>query len=310
MRVLTVLVLCFSGTVAASQTVTAPDAELRLLSKGYSFTEGPASDLKGDVYFTDQPNNRIVKYSFGSGLLTDWLSPCGRSNGLFFVAPHYLFACADAKNELWEINVADQSHHVVAKDNAGKRFNGPNDCWVGDGGLVYFTDPLYQRPYWSQQIPDDSPRGVYLRAKSGSIRQVADEFLQPNGIVGDSKKKLLFVADIGAQKIFRFQILADGSLADRNLFCESGSDGMTIDQRGNVYLTGSQGVTIYSAGGKLLETIAVPRGWTSNVTFAGPKNDHLFITASDAVFTIKMAVRGVARDDKLPRDEGVIKIGE
>ena len=287
--------LLFILTVSASaQTLTAPQAELQLLSKAYSFTEGPTADSKGDVYFTDQPNDRIVKYSFADGQLEDWMKPAGRSNGLFFRAPHDLIACADADNELWLIDLQDKSHQVIAKDNQGRRYNGPNDCWVHPDGAIYFTDPLYKRPYWSQTIPGDSPRGVYRRSPDGQVHKVADGLKQPNGIIGDAENSILYIADIGDRKTYRFRIAEDGTLTDRTLFCESGSDGMTLDQRRNVYLTGSQGVTVYDPAGKLIETIRVPRGWTANVTFAGPQRDHLFITAGDSVFLIKMAVRGFA----------------
>ena len=289
-----VMLLFATTTTALAQPVTAPDADLKLLSKEYSFTEGPIADGNGDVYFTDQPNDRIVKYSFADQELTDWMKPAGRSNGLYFVAPNRLIACADGDNELWDINIVDKSHNVIAKDNAGNRFNGPNDCWVNSDGSVYFTDPLYKRPYWTQTISEDSPRGVYRRAPDGKIEKVANNFKQPNGIIGDAEQQKLYVADIGGKKVYRFTIGKDGKLSDRKLFCESGSDGMTIDEKRNIYLTGSDGVTVYNPDGKLIETIEVPRGWTANVTFAGPQSDYLFVTAGNAVFTMKMSVHGLS----------------
>ena len=196
-------------------------------------------------------------------------------------------------SELWEINIVDKSHKVIAQGKSSRRFNGPNDCWVNSNGSVYFTDPLYKREYWKHEAPKDSPRAVYLRSSDGSVRKVADEFKQPNGIVGDAAKQTLYVADIGGKKTYQFTIQKDGSLTERKLFCKSGSDGMTIDERRNIYLTGRRGVTVYNPKGELIETIKVPRGWTANVTFAGPRRDHLFITSGNAVFSMKMAVRGL-----------------
>ncbi len=287
------LALLILSPAAFAETVTAPDAKLKLLSKEFSFTEGPIADSSGDVFFTDQPNDRIVHYSFADDKLTDWLKPCGRSNGLYFVEPDKLIACADESNELWEINIADKSHKVLAKDNFGGPFNGPNDCWVNADGSIYFTDPLYKRPYWKHEIPADNPRGVYRVSPEGKIEKVADGFKQPNGIIGDTENETVYVADIGGKKIFRFDIDEDGKLVNRKLFCESGSDGMTIDEKRNVYLTNSKGVTVFNPDGELIETIPVPRGWTANVTFAGPKRSQLFITAGNSVFTIPMAVRGL-----------------
>jgi gluconolactonase len=277
---------------SAQTSVVAEGAKLVLVGDSYQFTEGPTADSDGNVYFTDQPNDRIVKYDFASGQLTDWLSPCGRSNGLYFVAPGQIIACADADNELWRINVGDKSHTVLAAREKGERFNGPNDCWVDASGAIYFTDPLYKRPYWTQKIPEDSPRAVYRVSPDGTLAKVAEGLKQPNGIIGDDENQMLYVADIGDRKTYRFQINEDGSLGERTLFCKSGSDGMAIDQNRNLYLTG-KGVTVYDSSGKQVETIAVPKGWTANVTFAGPENDQLFITAGDSVFTIQMAVSGL-----------------
>lgn len=265
---------------------------LQLVGDKYSFTEGPTADASGNVYFTDQPNDRIVRYDFATGKLVDWLKPCGRANGLFFVAPNTMIACADANNELWQIDIRDQKHRVLAAGTGGQRFSGPNDCWVDRDGAIYFTDPLYKRPYWTQVIPTDNPRGVYRVSPEGKVSKVVGDLKQPNGIIGDAQNRQLYVADIGDGKTYRYRIDESGQLTDRTLFCSMGSDGMTIDEQRNLYLTG-QGVTIFNRDGERLENIAVPRRWTANVTFAGPQRKDLFITAKDSVFVIKMNVAGL-----------------
>ena len=273
-------------------TPTLTQGILKLVGDDYSFTEGPTADASGNVYFTDQPNDRIVRYDFATGKLADWLKPCGRANGLFFIAPNRLIACADANNELWQIDIRDQTHRVLAAKIDERRFSGPNDCWVDRDGAIYFTDPLYKRPYWNQVIPADNPRGVYRVSPDGKVSKVVSDLKQPNGIIGDAKNRQLYVADIGDGKTYRYRIDDSGQLTDRELFCSMGSDGMTIDERRNVYLTG-QGVTIFNRDGKKLENIAVPKGWTANVTFAGPRRKHLFITAKDSVFVVEMQVAGL-----------------
>ena len=115
---------------------------------------------------------------------------------------------------------------------------------------------------------------------------------QPNGIIGDAENRQIYVADIGAGKTYRYRIDEKGQLTDRILFCEMGSDGMTMDEKGNVYLTG-RGVTVFNQQGEKITNIPVPRGWTANVTFAGPDRKYLFITAKDAVFRIRMSVAGL-----------------
>lgn len=272
--------------------VTRVDAELELVAEGYKFTEGPAVDSEGNVFFTDQPNDRILKWSV-DGKLETWLQPAGRSNGLFFDRAGSLIACADEKSQLWKI-APDKSFEVLLTDFGGKRFNGPNDVWIAADGSYYFTDPFYRRNYWAadRQKPDMPKRVYRYDAKTGALRIVAEKFVQPNGIVGDAEAGILYVADIGNRKTYRFTIAEDGSLKNRSLFVGMGSDGMTLDQDGNLYLTG-KGVTVFNAAGEKIQTIEVPEGWTANVCFGGRQRDYLFITASDSLYRIPMKTRGL-----------------
>lgn len=281
-----------SGAVNSSPSIVAPGAQLELLAESFQFTEGPVSDAAGNVYFTDQPNDAIHIWSIDDQLST-FLKPSGRSNGLFFAADGTLWACADEQNQLWAI-APDKSHRAVITDFAGKRLNGPNDLWVDPQGAIYFTDPFYKRPYWQRGDSEQTEQAVYrLDLKTQQVTVAARGLEQPNGIIGDAKRRLLFVADIRASKTYQYTIAEDGSLAERKLFCSAGSDGMTIDFAGRIYLTGRRGVTVYDASGKELEVIAVPRNWTANVTFGGPKLDTLFITASDSLYRIKTVTRGL-----------------
>ena len=121
-------------------SVIAPGAALAKLAGGFAFTEGPTSDSIGNVFFTDQPNDRILKWSV-DGTLSTFLEPAGRPNGMYFGAGGILLACADEKTELWAI-APDGTRTVLAKESAGKPLNGPNDVWERPGGAVYFTDPF------------------------------------------------------------------------------------------------------------------------------------------------------------------------
>jgi len=102
----------------------------------------------------------------------------------------------------------------------------------------------------------------------------------------------LYVADIRASKTYLYDIQPDGTLTNRQLFVSQGSDGMTLDSEGNLYLTG-KGVTVYDSKGNKIENIAVPAGWTANLCFAGKDRKTLFITASEGVYTLQMRVKGV-----------------
>ncbi|MFY7908780.1 MAG: SMP-30/gluconolactonase/LRE family protein, partial [Emticicia sp.] len=118
------------------------------------------------------------------------------------------------------------------------------------------------------------------------------EFVAPNGIIGTPDGKTLYVADIGDRKTYSFPINPDGTLGERKLFAPMGSDGMTIDKKGNVYVTG-KGVSVFDKNGTQIEQIETKEPWTANVTFGGKDRKTLFITASKSVYTLKMKVKGV-----------------
>lgn len=277
---------------AADKSLIADGAKVEVLADGYEFTEGPAVARNGDIYFTDQPNDRIVKWSATDGKMTDWLKPAGRSNGTFFDKKGNLIACADEKNELWSI-APDKKVTVLLSDFGGKLLNGPNDLWIRPDGNLYFTDPLYPRPYWKRDKATQQP-GQYVYffdIKTGKATAVATDLTQPNGIIGTPNGKTVYVADIGAKKTYAYDVTKGGPLENKRLFCELGSDGMTIDAEGNVYLTG-RGVTIFDKNGKEIQNIAIPEPWTANVTFGGKDRHLLFITASKKVYGVKMRVKG------------------
>lgn len=271
--------------------VIAPGAKLQKLSGGFEFTEGPASDAKGNVFFTDQPNDRILEWSV-EGKLSTFMKPCGRSNGLTFDAKGNLWACADEKNQLWSIS-PKKKVTIILKDFDGKLLNGPNDVWIRPDGGLYFTDPFYKRPYWKRGPMAQPGQYVYFLAPgSKTLKKVVTDLTQPNGIMGTPDGKTLYVADIGANKTYAFDIKADGTLANKRLFCELGSDGMTIDNEGNLYLTG-KGVTVFDKTGKQIEQIDVNEAWTANVCFGGKDKKTLFITASKSLYGINTRTHGV-----------------
>jgi len=273
-------------------SLIAKGATLQRVSNQFSFTEGASVDKNGNVFFTDQPNDKIWKYNT-KGKLSVFLDKTGRSNGTYFDHKGNLLTCADEKNEIWSIDPKGKVT-VLLKDFDGHRFNGPNDLWEDLKGGIYFTDPYYQRPYWNRTSPDIKGEKVYYLAKGRKEAiMVAEDLLQPNGIVGTPDGKFLYIADIKDDKTYKYNINADGSLSDKQLFTMQGSDGMTLDNEGNVYLTGRVGVIIYNKEGKKIETIKVPSDWTANLCFGGKKRNILFITASESIYTIAMRVKGI-----------------
>lgn len=277
--------------IADDASPVAPGAKVEKLAEGFKFTEGPAADARGNVYFTDQPNDRIMLWST-DGKLTEFMKPSGRSNGLCFGPDGRMWACADEKNELWTIDVATKKRTVVVDAFAGKLLNGPNDVWVRPDGGLYFTDPFYKRDYWKRGPKEIDVQGVYFISPDGKgITRVAEDLKQPNGVIGTPDGKTLYVADIGDRKTYSYSIQKEGILKDKKLFCEMGSDGMTLDEKGNVYLTG-RGVTVFDKAGKKVAQIDVPEGWTANVCFGGADMKTLFITASTRLYGLKMNVKG------------------
>ena len=280
-----------SANLYAQTSIVAPGAEVKLLASGFEFTEGPASDTDGNVYFTDQPNDRIHIWST-DGKLSTFMQGSGRSNGLSFDRQGNLWACADEKNELWRISPAGEPS-VIIKEYNGKLLNGPNDVWIRPDGGLYFTDPFFRRDYWTRQNSEQDAQGVYyLDAQRNKLIRVADDLMMPNGIIGTPDGKTLYVADLGGQKTYQYTIQPDGTLSDKKLFCEMGSDGMTIDNEGNVYLTG-RGVTVFDPSGKQIHQISVNAPWTANVCFGGKDRKTLFITAMQNLFGLQMRVKGV-----------------
>lgn len=263
----------------------------RLISKQFAFTEGPAVDKAGNVFFTDQPNNKIWKYGT-DGKLSVFMENAGRANGMYFDRKDNLIACADEHNQLWQVS-ANGKVKVLVKELNGKLLNGPNDLWVDKKGGVYFTDPYYQRDYWTRTKSELEGQKVYYLANSSLQPEIVDETLKkPNGIVGTPDGNYLYVADIGDNKIYKFNIDTDGTLDDRQVFAEQGADGITLDEQGNLYLAG-QGITVYNPKGEKIAHIDIPEPWSANVCFGGKDRNVLFITASKAIYTMKMNVRGV-----------------
>jgi gluconolactonase len=284
-------VACAMG--AGMDDVVAPGTKAEKLADGFTFTEGATVNAAGELFFVDQPNNKILRWSREQGLRT-FMEPAGRANGMCFMADGTLLACADEKMELWAIT-PESKVTVIAKGHAGKELNGPNDVWPRPQGGCYFTDPFYKRPWWTHKEAPQGTRQVYFLPPGGTPRRVTEDLVQPNGIVGTPDGTALYVADIDAKKVYAYDIQADGALGNKRLFCEMGSDGMTLDVDGRLYLTGKEGVYVFDKAGVSLGVIAIPENWSANVCIGGPKKDTLFVTASKGFYAVPLKVKGTAQ---------------
>jgi gluconolactonase len=287
---LAVICLGFAFSIAAAESVVAPGAKLQKLAGDFAFTEGPTGDAAGNLFFVDQPNDRIMEWST-DGKLSTFLQPSDHANGMMFDAHGNLIACADEHNQLWSITPAKKISVLVTNYN-GKYLNGPNDVWIAPNGAMYLSDPFYPRKWWDHNtLALTNEEVFYLSPDRETLARVTDDLKKPNGITGTPDGKNLYVSDIGAGQTWRYDIQSNGSLANKKLFCALGSDGMTVDDAGNVYLTG-HGVTVFDKTGKQIDHIDVNEKWSANVCFAGKDRQTLFITASESLYSIRMRVKG------------------
>ncbi|MGO4291236.1 SMP-30/gluconolactonase/LRE family protein [Chitinophaga sp. RAB17] len=294
LRFYSTLLLCIGGIHAMAQDSLPPtvaeNARPELISKQFAFTEGPVTDKKGNLYFTDQPNDKIWKYNT-RGQFSVFLEKSGRSNGLYMDPKGNIIACADEKDELLSISPKGKIK-ILVNNFGGHRLNGPNDVWVAPNGGIYFTDPYYQRDYWDRKQPDIKEERVYYLAPGTKIPVIAAaDFVKPNGIIGTRDGKLVYVADINGGKVYRYDVNKDGTLSGQHLMASKTTDGLALDSEGNLYLCGS-GITVINKEGQQTGHIPIPEGWTANACFGGKDNNILFITAGKGLYMLKMKVKG------------------
>ncbi len=288
------LILTILLTISCKDNIIKPGAELQLLADGFKFTEGPAKSPDGHIYFTDQPNNQILKWDIEKEKISVFKAGEGRSNGMYFDNDGYLISCADEKNEMWRFDMKGE-HTVLFDSYNDNLLNAPNDLWIDELGGIYFTDPLYKRPWWEHR-PDTMYQDgmhVYYFSPDGEMTRVIDDFVKPNGIIGDIERGELYVADLGDKKIWKYTIDSPGVLSHKTLFAPMGSDGMTIDKKRNVYLTNDNGVYVYNQKSEQVAFIEVPQRWAANATIGGKENKTLYITSISGFYSIELCNEGL-----------------
>ncbi len=286
--VMTVLLVA-SGMMVGAQGdgVVADGAEPVLVQDGFQFTEGPARAEDGSVVFSDVRASRRYRWEPEGGIELV-AEDTGSANGLYFAPDGDLVICEGGRGRMTAL-ATNGAVTVLADGYEGAPFNAPNDVWVAPDGGVYFTDPLYG----GGELTQDGEHVYYIPPGGGDVTRIIDWMTRPNGLIGTPDGETLYITDHGGSKTWEFQVQDDGSLAERCVFVEHGGDGMTIDAAGNVYLA-TEGVMVFSPEGELIEQIDLPVRPT-NMCFAGPDVQTLFITARDSVFTVQMAVSGAER---------------
>jgi gluconolactonase len=260
----------------------------------FAFTEGPAADARGNVYFSDIPNQKIYKVDT-KGKLTLFRAKSNRANGLMVNAKGEIVACEMA-GQVAAYSADGKSWRVLAGKHGGKRFNAPNDLVIDKKGGIYFTDPAFGAP---MPLPQGKT-AVYYLSPGGKTTRLIDDLPNPNGVILSPDEKTLYVVPTGQSKMMAYAVKSPGKLGKGRVFCtlkqpagmkNTGGDGLAVDVKGNLYITSWLGLQVFSPRGKLLGIIKVPE-MPANVKFGGKDLKTLYVTARTSLYTIPMEVKG------------------
>ena len=294
-----VLVLFVATTVAAQEEPkriagVGPVGKIVKLHTKFGFTEGPAADRDGNVYFSDIPNQRIHKVDAG-GKLSVFREGSNHANGLMVNARGEIVAC-EMDGQVVAYSPDGQSRRVVADKYDGKRFNAPNDLVIDRQGGVYFTDPAFGAP---MPLPQGKTC-VYYIAPGGEVTRLIDNLPNPNGITLSPDEKTLYVIPSGQAEMMAYPVESPGKIGTGKVLCKlsqrgsqsrGGGDGVAMDGKGNLYITSALGLQVFNPSGELLGIITLPEQ-PANVKFGGADLKTLYVTARTSLYTVPMEVRG------------------
>ena len=268
------------------QSVVATGAVLTQRVSGLQFTEGPAADAAGNIFFSDVTADIIYKWSLANQLSV-FRTNSGGANGLKFDSTGNLLACEGDNGRL--VSITPQTNvTVLTGAYGGLRYNEPNDLWIDPSGGVYFTDPVY----FGHPVVQGGEYVYYLKPDRSSVIRVVTDMVRPNGLVGTSDGTTLYIADWGAGTVYRYSINSDGTLTNKAAFASVKCDGMTLDAEGYVYLTETN-VLVYASTGRQVEQISLTNRPT-NLAFGGSDRKTLFITTDNgSLYSLQMRVQGI-----------------
>lgn len=270
-----------------------PKAKLQKMAGGFGFTEGPVWDSKGFVYVSDEEKNRILRvYPDGR---SETLISLGDPDGSTFDRKLQLIDCASVLRAIIRLT-PDGKYQVLADRYEGRRFNSPNDVIVGPDDALYFTDPTLDLPKGEKQ--EISFQGVYRLGADGSVSLLTRDLSQPNGLAFSPDGQKFYVDDSDRREIRVYDVAPDGGIRNGKLFGkeEDGTakgvpDGMRVDTKGNLFVTGPSGIWVWSAAGEHLGTIDLPET-AANLTWGDPDYRTLYITASTSVYRLRTKTHG------------------
>jgi gluconolactonase len=271
----------------------ASDAKLETVATGFGFTEGPMWDPAGFLYVSDETINKIFRV-YPDGKKEEVIA-LGDPDGNTFDRRHRLIDCASVLRAIIEVT-PEGKYKVLADRYEGKRLNSPNDVIVGPDGAIYFTDPTLDLVQGEKQ--EITFQGVYRLDDTGNVRLLTRDLTQPNGLAFSPDGKKFYVDDSEQRNIRVYDVAADGTLSNGRIFGEEPGgkhegvpDGIKVDDKGNLFVTGPKGIWVWDANGNHLGTIVMPEQ-PANLTWGDPQYDMLYITATTSVYRLKTKTRG------------------
>ena len=268
-------------------------AKLEIFGAGFGFTEGPIWESGGTLLVSDEETNELDRlYPDGHH---DQLLRLGDPDGSTYDREHRVIVTASVLRAIIRLAPDLKSYTVLADRFQGKRLNSPNDVTLGPDSALYFTDPTLDLVRGERQ--EISFKGVYRLAGDGKVTLLTRELTQPNGLAFSPDGNYLYVDDSAQRNIRRYRFHRDGSITDGQLFADEHAegagvpDGMKCDEAGNLYVTGPEGIWVWSPAGKHLGTIVLPQQ-PANLTWGGPGNTQMFLTAGHFVYVLPMKTHG------------------
>jgi gluconolactonase len=281
------------------------DAELERLGTGFTFTEGPLWNPDGFLLFSDMPGDVRRRWDPENGV-TEVARPSNKGNGMTFDLDGKLIVCEHVTSSVVRMDPdgTGSGREVIASHYGDKELNAPNDVVVKSDGAIYFSDPTYGRMpgFGLERDQDLDFQGVYrIPPGGGDAQLLVDDFGQPNGLCFSTDESLLYINDTERAHIRVFDVQPDGTIANSRVLAENiGSgdleigdlvDGMKLDERGNIWVTGPGGVCVFDPEGQHIGTVEVPEN-VGNLNWGGPDWNWLFIPASTSVYRIECKVSG------------------
>ena len=277
-----------------------PDAPVRQIGTGFTFTEGPIWHPTGHyLLFSDMPGDVRRRWDETGGV-REVMRPSSKCNGMTYDAELNLVICEHATSSLVRLRPQGE-REILASHFEGKELNSPNDVCVRSDGTIYFTDPWFGRmPHYGVERPRELGwQGVFRVSPDGGLHLVVDkrQFDQPNGLCFSPDESKLYVNDTTRAVIRVFDVAPDGSLSHPRLFAqgirssrEAGlPDGMKCDAEGNIWVTAPGGIRVYSPDGAQLGTVRIPE-MPANLHWGGPEWRTLFVCATTSVYAVETRV--------------------